>query len=181
MTDVRVSLLFVACLLAWQPFAGAAEAPALPHNSQMNGIWSGEQGVLWDTSVKPGRGLGRLSRPNTRRATRKRSMHPPAASPRRIPRPAACLPACRASWRRRFPFEIVQTPEITYILYEYMSQIRRVYMTGAAPPAMGLPTFNGRSTGTLGRIDAGHRDHRHEPDFGARYDAPSHQRCLEGD
>ena len=46
-----------------------------------------------------------------------------------------------------FPFEIVQSPEITYILYEYMSQIRRVFMTGSAPAAMGLPTFNGRSTG----------------------------------
>lgn len=143
---MRVSLLFLAGLLAWQPFASAADSSAQA-SSQLGGIWSGEQGVLWDTSAKPG------ERPRAPFTPEYAARYQEAldASARGQPKadpPAGCLPpGVPRIMASPFPFEIVQTPEITYILYEYMSQIRRVYMTGSAPAAMGLPTFNGRSTG----------------------------------
>ncbi len=143
---LRTSLILLAGVLAGQSSAIAAESTTLSRNG-MNGIWSGEQGVLWDTSVKPGQ---KPRAPFTREyaAIYQEALDASARGQPKADPPAGCLPpGVPRIMASPFPFEIVQTPEITYILFEYMSQIRRVYMTGAAPAAMGLPTFNGRSTG----------------------------------
>jgi hypothetical protein len=143
---LRTSLILLAGVLAGQSPAIAAESAPLPR-SGMNGIWSGEQGVLWDTSV---RGGGKPRAPFTREyaAIYQDSLDASARGQPKADPPASCLPpGVPRIMASPFPFEIVQSPEITYILYEYMSQIRRVFMTGSAPAAMGLPTFNGRSTG----------------------------------
>jgi hypothetical protein len=142
----RALLILLASVLACQTPANAAEPAALPR-SGMNGIWSGEQGVLWDTSVKPGQKPRAPFTPEYA-AIYQEALDASARGQPKADPPAGCLPpGVPRIMASPFPFEIVQTPEITYILYEYMSQIRRVYMTGAAPAAMGLPTFNGRSTG----------------------------------
>lgn len=144
--DVRAPLILLASLLAGQSSAIASESSAMTR-SDLNGVWSGEQGVLWDTSVKPGQ---RPRAPFTREyaARYQESLDASARGQPKADPPAGCLPpGVPRIMASPFPFEIVQTPEITYILYEYMSQIRRVFMNGSAPPAMGLPTFNGRSAG----------------------------------
>jgi hypothetical protein len=132
-------------LTASLPAAGSAAASA--NRAALSGIWSGDQGVLWDTSVKAGQ---RPKAPFTPEfaARYQESLDASAAGRPKADPPAACLPpGVPRIMASPFPFEIVMTPDVVYILYEYMSQIRRIHMGGTAPPAMGLPTFNGRSTG----------------------------------
>jgi hypothetical protein len=126
--------------------AGAVIARA-PARADFNGIWSSEQGILWDTA-----------------AARNQPENPPftaeyaalykqaldAAANGRPPAdpPASCLPpGTPRIMASPFPIEIVVTPAVVYMLFEYMSQIRRIYMDRHAPARLGLATFNGYSTG----------------------------------
>jgi len=143
---VRAKLLVVSILLGFSLPASAA-APAATTRGDFSGIWSGDQGVLWDTSVRGGQ---RPKAPFTPEyaARYQEALDASAAGRPKADPPAACLPpGVPRIMASPFPFEIVQTPDVVYILYEYMSQVRRIYLGQAAPPAMGLPTFNGRSTG----------------------------------
>lgn len=45
-----------------------------------------------------------------------------------------------------FPFEIVQTPEIVYFLFEYDQHVRRVFINGTHPKELD-PTWHGHSIG----------------------------------
>jgi hypothetical protein len=47
-----------------------------------------------------------------------------------------------------YPFEIVQRPDIVYLLFEYNSGVRRIYTDGRKHPADVEPTWMGHSTGT---------------------------------
>ena len=47
-----------------------------------------------------------------------------------------------------YAFEIVQRPDIVYVLFEYNSGIRRIYADGRRHPADVEPTWMGHSTGT---------------------------------
>jgi len=47
-----------------------------------------------------------------------------------------------------YPFEIVQRPEVVYILFEFGSEIRRIYTDGRKHPDDVTPSWMGRSIGT---------------------------------
>jgi hypothetical protein len=143
---MRGLLLALPMLLA-ASLTAAGAAPASAARDALAGIWSGDQGVLWDTSVKAGQ---RPKAPFTPEfaARYQESLAASAAGRPKADPPAACLPpGVPRIMASPFPFEIVMTRDVIYILYEYMSQIRRIHMRSTAPPGMGLPTFNGRSTG----------------------------------
>ncbi len=143
---MRVLLILLAVWFAGQFSANASE-PAATTRDKLSGVWSGDQGVLWDTSVKGGQKPRAPFTPEYA-ARYQESLEAAARGQPKADPPAACLPpGVPRIMASPFPFEIVQTPDVIYILYEYMSQARRIYLTGDAPPAMGLPTFNGRSTG----------------------------------
>jgi hypothetical protein len=124
--------------------AGAAAAASL---QDFAGVWGADQGVLWDTSVKPG------ERPNAPftpeyAAKYQEALDASAAGRPKADPPTRCLPpGVPRILASPFPFEIVPTPKVIYVLYEYMSQVRRIHLEGEPPPAMGLPTYNGRSKG----------------------------------
>jgi hypothetical protein len=132
-------------LAAAAAFALAGSAHAAPKD--FAGIWSGEQGVLWDTSVKPGQKPNPPFTPEYA-ARYQASLAASAAGKPQADPPAMCLPpGTPRIMASPFPFEIVPTDKVVYILYEYMSQVRRIYLDGEPPRSMGLPTYNGRSKG----------------------------------
>lgn len=130
----------------------AAPAPAqaarkAPQRSDFNGIWTGEQGVLWDTNAKPGQPQ---NPPFTTEyaALYKEALEAAAKGVPLADPPAACLPpGVPRIMASPFPIEIVLTPKVTYLLFEYMAQTRRAFMDKSAPERLGFPTFNGYSTG----------------------------------
>ena len=62
--------------------------------------------------------------------------------------PAGCLPpGMPRVMKMSFPMEIVVTPNITYIIADWESQVRRVYTDGREWPDYILPEFNGYSLG----------------------------------
>jgi len=125
----------------------ACALPAAAAPADFNGVWSGDQGVLWDTSVKPGQPPNAPFTPEYKAKYQEALDASKAGKPKADP-PAMCLPpGVPRIMASPFPFEFVVTDKVVYILYEYMSQVRRIYIGGEAPRGMGLPTFNGRSTG----------------------------------
>jgi hypothetical protein len=56
-----------------------------------------------------------------------------------------------------FPMEIVITPKITYIMFEYLSMLRRIYTDGRAWPKDPEPAFMGYSIGKWIDEDGGGR------------------------
>ena len=143
---MRYAVLFI--LWGWlaseSVIAAASSGDARP---DLNGIWSPDQGVLWDTSVKSGE---RPRAPFTPEyaARYQEALDAAAAGRPKADPPAKCLPpGVPRIMASPFPFEIVETANTIYMLFEYMSQVRRVHMNDTAPPRMGLATFNGHSTG----------------------------------
>ena len=62
--------------------------------------------------------------------------------------PATCLPpGMPRVMKMSFPMEIIVTPDITYIIADWESQLRRVYTDGRDWPEYILPEFNGYSIG----------------------------------
>jgi hypothetical protein len=62
--------------------------------------------------------------------------------------PATCLPpGMPRVMKMSFPMEIIVTPDITYIIADWESQVRRVYTDGRDWPDYILPEFNGYSIG----------------------------------
>jgi hypothetical protein len=62
--------------------------------------------------------------------------------------PATCLPpGMPRLMTMSFPFEMVITPDISYILGDWESAVRRVYTDGRDWPDYMLPEFNGYSIG----------------------------------
>jgi hypothetical protein len=111
----------------------------VPTRADFNGIWSTEQGILWDTAA------GRNQPQNPpftaeyaalyRQALHAAAIGRPLADP-----PASCLPpGTPRIMASPFPIEILVTPGVVYMLF--------VFMDSKAPKSMGLPTFNGYSTG----------------------------------
>jgi hypothetical protein len=136
-----------ACLLTLANGGAAFAASSEARSAAFNGIWSGDQGVLWDTSVKPGE---KTRAPFTAEYAA-RYAESRAASARGKPKAdptTSCLPpGVPRILASPFPFEVVVTPKTVYILYEYMSQTRRIHLDGSAPPPLGSPSFNGHSVG----------------------------------
>ena len=126
--------------------AGAPTART-PSRADFNGLWSTEQGILWDTAVSRGQ---QENPPFTAEYATLYKQALEAAANGRPPAdpPASCLPpGTPRIMASPFPIEIVVTPAVVYMLFEYMSQIRRVFTDSNAPKSLGLPTFNGYSTG----------------------------------
>lgn len=142
--------LLTGCLLL-QPVQSQAankqaDKKAVAH-PDLSGIWSGMQGVLWDTSIKPGEKQNPPFTPEFAERYRQALAAAAAGKPKADP-PAGCLPpGTPRIMASPFPIEIVQTPNTLYMLFEYMSQARRVYLNGTGPGSLGLPTFNGYSEG----------------------------------
>lgn len=62
--------------------------------------------------------------------------------------PATCLPpGMPRVMKMSFPFEIIITPDISYIIADWESQVRRIYTDGRDWPDYILPEFNGYSIG----------------------------------
>jgi hypothetical protein len=62
--------------------------------------------------------------------------------------PATCLPpGMPRVMKMSFPMEIIVTPDITYIIADWESQVRRIYTDGRDWPGYLLPEFNGYSIG----------------------------------
>lgn len=135
----------------WFVTASALAADATPARSvvraDFNGLWSTQQGVLWDTAAGRGKPQHPPFTPEYaalyKQALEDAAKGRPPADP-----PASCLPpGTPRIMASPFPIEIVVTPAVVYLLFEYMSQVRRVFMDSSAPKSLGLPTFNGYSTG----------------------------------
>jgi hypothetical protein len=123
-------------------FPTAARAAA-----DFSGIWSPDQGVLW---ALPNAAGVRESPPFTPEyaARYREALAASAAGRPKADPPAKCLPpGVPRIMASPFPFEIVHGKTAIYFLHEYMSQIRRIYMDSTAPDSIGVPAFNGRSTG----------------------------------
>lgn len=139
--------ILVSIALIGSPAWAASAASEKSSRPDLSGIWSSDQGVLWDTSVPPGQ------RPNAPftppfAARYQKALDAAAAGRPKADPPAACLPpGVPRIIASPFPFEIVQTSNTVYMMFEYMSQVRRIYMNGSGPPPLGVPTFNGHSTG----------------------------------
>lgn len=70
-----------------------------------------------------------------------------AGKPKADP-PAQCLPPGMPRLMiEPFPFELIQRPDVVYIMHEYMSQNRRIYTSDKRPPPVPFPTYNGYSVG----------------------------------
>jgi hypothetical protein len=145
---VRFAVLFSLFGLFAGPLAGAAAAASeTSARPDLSGIWSGDQGILWDTSAKEGQ---RPQAPFTPAyaARYQEALDAAAAGRPKADPPAACLPpGVPRILASPFPFEIVQTSKTVFMLFEYMSQVRRIYMEGSGPPPLATATFNGHSTG----------------------------------
>lgn len=125
-------------------FALPSIARAAP---DFSGIWSPDQGVLWALPTPAGE---RQPPPFTPEyaAQYKEALDASAAGRPKADPPAQCLPpGVPRMMASPLPFEIVHGKNVIYFLHEYMSQIRRIFMNGSAPESLGLPTFNGRSSG----------------------------------
>jgi hypothetical protein len=134
-------------LLAATAAAAAAAADAAVDRSAFNGIWSGDQGVLWDTTVKPGEKTRAPFTPEYA-ARYQRSLEASARGKPMADPTTACLPpGVPRILASPFPFEVVVTPQTVFVLYEYMSQVRRIHLEGSGPAPLGMATFNGHSTG----------------------------------
>ena len=128
------------------PSPDAKPAPmSAAERRDLNGIWSPDQGVLWDTSVAPGQ------RPNAPftpayAALYQEALDASAAGHPKVDPPTRCLPpGTPRMMASPFPFEIVQTPDTIYLMHEYMSQIRRMFMKAHAPKPAPFTTYNGFS------------------------------------
>jgi hypothetical protein len=130
---------------AAQPRKAAPEAPA--HRTDLNGIWTSEQGVLWDTAAARGQPEKPPFTPEYA-ALYQQALAAAAAGKPLIDPPTVCLPpGTPRIMASPFPIEVVLTPSVVYLMFEYTSQVRRVYMDKTAPQRIGLPTYNGYSTG----------------------------------
>ncbi len=123
----------------------AANADAV--STGLNGIWSGDQGVLWDTSVKPGERTKAPFTPEYAARYQQSLAESARGKPKADPTTACMPPGVPRILASPFPFEIVVTPQTVFILYEYMSQTRRIYLNGSGPSPLGTASFNGHSTG----------------------------------
>lgn len=118
-----------------------------------NGIWSGEQGVLWDPTVSGGASTGQSRRqdpPFTPEFEKlyQEALDAAAAGRPFVDPPTMCLPpGTPRIMASPFPIEMVVTPDVVYMLFEYMSQTRRIFMSESAPGSIGEPTYNGYSVG----------------------------------
>lgn len=139
--------LFAGVSTVWLPPGAAEAAKAAPQRSDFNGVWTGQQGVLWDTNAKPGEPQKPPFTPEYAELYKQALQAAAAGRPLADP-PAACLPpGVPRIMASPFPIEIVLTPKVVYLLFEYMAQTRRVFMDKSAPERLGFPTFNGYSTG----------------------------------
>ena len=125
----------------------AVDAVRPAKRSDFNGIWTGEQGVLWDTAARRGQPENPPFTPEYA-TLYKQALAAAAAGKPLIDPPTVCLPpGTPRIMASPFPIEVVLTPSVVYLMFEYTSQVRRVYMDKAAPQRIGLPTYNGYSTG----------------------------------
>jgi hypothetical protein len=111
----------------------------------LGGIWTPDQGVIWDTAAPPG---GRENPPFTPKyaALYQEALDASAAGKPKVDPPTQCLPpGFPRMMASPFPFEIVQTPTVVYLMHEYMSQNRRMFMKGGAPKPAPFVTYNGFS------------------------------------
>jgi hypothetical protein len=124
-----------------------ADALRLAKRSDFNGIWTGEQGVIWDTEARRGQPENPPFTPEYA-ALYKQALAAAAAGKPFIDPPTVCLPpGTPRIMASPFPIEVVLSPSVFYLMFEYTSQVRRVYMDKTAPQRIGLPTYNGYSTG----------------------------------
>ena len=146
---MHASWIAVASLLAWGTLcsADALAANEVASKPILNGIWSPTQGVIWDTDAHPGQEEHPPFTPEYAERYRRARAAAAAGKPLADP-PAACLPpGIPRIMASPFPFEIIQTQNIVYVLFEYMSQVQRIFLNGTGPGALGMPTFNGYSEG----------------------------------
>lgn len=135
-----------AALAAAGPPAASAPARA-PVRSDMNGIWTGDQGVLWDTSVRPGERSKAPFTPEYARIYDEALELARKGTPRADPSARCLPPGVPRIMAAPMPFEVVITPDVVYFLHESFSQVRRIFMEGHQPAPYPVPTFNGESVG----------------------------------
>lgn len=146
---VRTSIALIALSMLALPWvaSSADKAKAKSAPPDLSGIWSGTQGVIWETNLKPGEKEKPPFTPEYA-ARYQESLAAAAAGKPKADPPAGCLPpGTPRIMASPFPFEIIQTPNAVYMLFEYMSQIRKIHLNGTGPGSIGLPTFNGYSEG----------------------------------
>jgi len=128
--------------------ATAAQAPAqAASRTDMRGIWTGDQGVLWDTSVRPGERTKAPFTPEYAKIYQEALDLSAKGTPRADPSARCLPPGVPRIMAAPMPFEIVITPEVVYFLHESFSQTRRIFMAGHQPSPYPAPTYNGESLG----------------------------------
>jgi hypothetical protein len=125
----------------------SASAQELAKYPDWKGQWNRIGGGQYDPS-KPG---GRRQQPPLTpeyQAVWEKNIASEAAGSQEYNPQARCLPGGMPRMMIVYePMEIIVTPEITYVLMEYMNPLRRIHTDGRAWPEVFEPTFAGYSIG----------------------------------
>ena len=123
-----------------------APAPRMPDaKPDLSGIWARTRGPGISTNI--GTGVEVLFQPSAEALYKTRTANGGRGTPSE-----RCLPHGMTKAMSVFqPFKIVQTPELTIILYEEFNHHRQIFTDGRSVPARRTPTYFGYS---LGRWEA---------------------------
>ena len=154
---IRLAAAAAGMLVALPAGAALAQVPAPGSPRDLSGLWDTTQGLMFDPATTEPKGIN-VAGPTTRE-------HPPYnpaweakyqktldyhrtvdivdplnfCEPPGMPRTLGGLPG---------PIEIAQTPTMTYMTWEYMSSIHRIYMNQPHPPENEMwPMVMGNATG----------------------------------
>ena len=131
--------------------AAAAGAQAFDQSDypDWSGQWKRPAGVgnQWDTSKPPRRGQQAPLTPEYQ-AIYEANLKDQAAGGQGTDPTYTCIPdGMPRAMNVIFPMEIVIQPNITYIMIEYLSMLRRIYTDGRSWPKDAEPSFMGYSIG----------------------------------
>jgi hypothetical protein len=133
----------------------AAHAQDTARYPDLKGQWLRSSGVQWDPSKPPARGQ---QAPLT---AEYQALYETSLKEQRLgggqdynPQVRCIPPGLPRAMIAYEPFEIVVTPEITYMRLQYMSEVRRIYTDGRDWPAVLPPAYAGTSIGRWVDADA---------------------------
>jgi hypothetical protein len=152
----RIGALALASALTFSSIAAHAQDTA--RYPDLKGQWLRNSGVQWDPGKPPARGQ---QAPLT---AEYQALYETSLKEQRLgggqdynPQVRCIPPGLPRAMIAYEPFEIVLTPQITYMRLQYMNELRRIYTDGRDWPAVLLPAYAGTSIGRWVDADAAGR------------------------
>jgi hypothetical protein len=144
---IAFSALLATSLLAAISGGSTADAQDMAKYPDWKGQWIRIGGGSYDPNKPGGRGQEPPLTAEYRTLWEKNIAMEAAGSQEYNPQ-ARCLPGGMPRMMIVYePMELVVTPQITYVLMEYMNPLRRIYTDGRDWPKSSEPTFSGYSIG----------------------------------